>query len=102
VPKIVNSWTAAGWSTNVAGVQQGPETALKAPCAVGFSALSLITDDWRSRDGGELVLPPCLQVMLKFANHILRQGKNTRLVKLRLAYQQGAFLRIEVADHQPE
>ena len=51
---------------------------------------------------GKLMLPPYLQVMLKFVNHILRQWKNTRLVKLRFAYQEGTFAGIKVADHEPE
>ena len=45
MPKIMNSRPSAGSRANVAGIQEGPQTALQSPCCISFFSVPSIPDE---------------------------------------------------------
>lgn len=77
VTEIVNSWPAAAERTNVADIQESPQTALESKRCIGPFSVPSIPDERRGGENRKVMLAPYLQVTIDFTNHILRQRKDT-------------------------
>src|SRR5258708_12956818 len=98
----MDPWSPTGSRTNVASIQESPQTALQSPCGISFSSLPPIPDERRGGKNGKLALSPYLEEPLKLSNHILRQWKDARLAELRASAYNPTSPNTNITPHHPK